>query len=153
MQSKIKKPSAKAGGFSLIEAMVATIVIGISFAGVYTMAGYSSISLKNSIDRQKMQLIANQILESVSSDYSNIDSYNNMDFTTCVAPTGAETQTYHQNRYKWCRMLNDAVGTSAVGDIRNIKIVTSTTSKIVTVTLQSRLKNSQIVTKKVYDQF
>ena len=141
----------KERGFSLIEAMVATMIIAISFAGVYTMAGYSSVSLKNSIDRQKMQLIANQILESISSDYTSVDNYNNMDFTTCVAPTGAQTQTYHQNRYKWCRMLNDAVGSPATGDTRKIAITTSGTSKVVTVTLQSRLKNAQIVTKKIYD--
>lgn len=146
MLSKIKDD-----GFSLIEAMIATLIMSITFAGVYTMAGYSSISLKNSIDRQKMQLIANQILESISSDYANIDSYNNMDFITCTAPTGAQTQTYHQNRYKWCRMLNDAVGTPAVGDTRKITIVTSGTSRIMSIVLQSRLKNAQIVIKNVYD--
>jgi prepilin-type N-terminal cleavage/methylation domain-containing protein len=141
----------KDSGFSLIEAMIATLILGISIAGVFTMSGVSSVFLKNSIDRQKMQLIANQMFESISSDYANIDNYNNMDFTTCTAPTGAQTQTYHQNRYKWCRMLNDAVGSSVAGDTRKITVTTSGTSKIVGIVLESRAKNSQIIIKNVYD--
>jgi prepilin-type N-terminal cleavage/methylation domain-containing protein len=142
----------KEKGFSLVEAMIATLIMSISFAGVYGMSGYSSISLKNSIDRQKMQLIANQMFESINSDYANVDSYNNMDFTTCAAPTSGQTQTFHQNRYKWCRMLNDAVGLPATGDIRRITIVTSGTQKIISIILQSRSKNAQIAIKNVYDK-
>jgi prepilin-type N-terminal cleavage/methylation domain-containing protein len=146
----IKNPPNNAG-FSLIEAMVATLIMAISFAGVYSMTAYSSVTLKNSIDRQKMQLIANQILESISGDYANVNSYNNMSFITCNAPAVGETQTYHQNRYKWCRMLNDAVGTPAAGDVRAITVTASGTSRIVGVFLESRLKNAYISTKKSYE--
>ncbi len=144
-------PKIKNSGFSMIEAMIATMIMSISFAGVYTMAGLSSTSLKNSIDRQKMQLVANQILESISSDYANISNYNNMDFTTCTAPTAGQTATYHQNRYKWCRMLDDAVGPSATGDARRITVTASGTSNIVSVAIESRKKNAQIIIKNIYD--
>lgn len=142
----------KCSGFSLIEAMVSMAIMAISFVGVYTMTGYASTSLKHSTDRQKMQVIANTMFEIIASDYTSVDNYNNMDFTTCTAPTSGQTQNYHQNRYKWCRMLNDAVGTPASGDIRRIAITTSGTKKTVRITLESRKKGAQIVINNVYDQ-
>jgi hypothetical protein len=74
-----------------------------------------------------------------------------MDLTVCSAPTGGQTQAFYQYWYKWCRMLNDAVGAPATGDIRKITVTTAGTSKIVGITLQSHLKNAQIVIKKSYD--
>jgi prepilin-type N-terminal cleavage/methylation domain-containing protein len=147
----LQKTKHNQSGFSLIEAMVATLIMAITFTGVYTLTNYSSITLKNSVDRQKMQIIANQMIESITIDYANIDSYNNMDFTTCNAPTVAQTQDYHQNRYRWCRMLNDAVGTPAIGDIRNIVVTTASGKKTLHITLESRRKGAQIVIKNAYE--
>ncbi len=138
-------------GFSLIEAMVATLIMSVSFAGVYTLTSFATTSLKSSVDRQKMQLVANQMLEVIGNDISNIDNYN-LDFTTCTAPVGGETQDYHINRYKWCRMLNDSVGNPAAGDVREISVTTSGTNKIVHIILESRNGAAQIVIKNVYDQ-
>ncbi len=148
MLQKIKNSA----GFSLIEAMIAMAIMSISFVGVYTLTGYASNSLKSSADRQKMQIVANQMFELIENDHANIDSYNNMDFTTCAAPTSGQTQTYHQNRYNWCRMLNDAAGTSATGDTRMIKVTTSGTNKNVRIILESRNKGAQIVINRVYGQ-
>jgi len=138
-------------GFSLIEAMVAMMIMALSFVGVYTLASYSSNSMKNSADKQQMQMVANQIFEIIRSDIENIDSYNNMDFTSCIAPTSEETATYYQHRYKWCRMLNAGVGQPATGDIRQINITTSGDSRIVKVMLESRNKNAYIVINNVYE--
>jgi prepilin-type N-terminal cleavage/methylation domain-containing protein len=138
-------------GFSLIEAMIATLIMAITFTGVYTLTNYSSITLKNSVDRQKMQLIANQMIEAITIDEANIDSYNNMDFTTCNAPAVGQTQSFHLNRFRWCQMLNDAVGTPAVGDIRNIVVTTLAGKKTLHITLESRRKASQVIIKHAYD--
>ena len=153
-----QKTKQNQSGFSLIEAMVATLIMAITFTGVYTLTNYSSITLKNSVDRQKMQIIANQMIESITIDYANIDSYNNMDFTTCNAPTVGQTQEFHQNRYRWCRMLNDSVGTAVVSvtppalpDIRNIVVTTASGKKTLHITLESRRKGTQIVIKNAYE--
>lgn len=140
----------KNSGFSLIEAMISMMIMAISFVGVYTLTAYAGSSLKNSADRQKMQIIANEMLELISNDYANVDSYNNMDFTTCNAPTSAQTQTYHQNRYNWCRALDAAAGTSSTGDTRKITVTTSGTNKNVRIILESRKKGAQIVINRVY---
>ena len=138
-------------GFSLIEAMIAMLITAISFAGIFTLTAYSSTTLKNAVDRQKLQLIANQMFEIINSDYASVDNYNNMDFTTCNAPTGGQTQAYHQNRYKWCRMINDTVGTPSAGDVRKINVTTSGTSKNVRIILQSKKNATQIVINNVYN--
>lgn len=142
----------KENGFSLIEAMIAMAIMSISFVGVYTLTGYSSNTLKTSADRQKLQIIANQMFELIENDYDNIDNYDDMDFTTCVAPTSGQTQEFHQNRYRWCRMINDSIGTASVGDIRTISVTTAGTNKNVRITLESKNKGAQIVINKVYGE-
>ncbi len=148
MLQKIKETEK---GFSLIEAMVATMVSAITFVGVYSMASYATITTKNSADRQRMQIIAEEMLETLSADIANIDNYNNMDFTTCTAPTGSQTADFYQNRYKWCQMLNDSVGLPATGDTRKITITTSGTSRIVHIVLMSRNNKAQIIINNIYE--
>ena len=140
----------KDSGFSLIEAMIASLIMAITFAGVYTLTAYSGTSMKNSVDRQKMQLVANQMLEVITSDFTNVDNYN-LNLTSCAAPAPEETQSYHQYRYKWCRMLNESVGTAAVGDVRSITVTNSGTGKIIHIILESRNRGSQVVTKNFYE--
>ena len=108
--------------FSLVEAMVATMIMGIAFAGVYTMVAFSESNLQSSADRQKLQLIANQMLEIIRSNKENIDDYDNMDFTSCNPPAQDQTEDYHDHRYKWCRMINDNFGSAADGQTREILI-------------------------------
>ncbi len=137
-------------GFSLIEAMVATAIIGIAFTGVFSLTIYSADTLQSAAKRQKMQIVANQIMEVIENDFANISHYN-LSFTTCAAPTSGQTQNYHVNRYKWCRMLNDMLGTPRVGDVRSVAVVTTGTSNKVTVTLQGVGRQPEIVLKRVYE--
>lgn len=137
-------------GFSLIEAMVATAIIGIAFTGVFSMTIYSADTLQSAAKRQKLQIIANQIMEVIESDFASVDNYN-LDFTTCVAPTSEQTQNYHVNRYKWCRMINAVLGQPRAGDVRSITVTTSGTARIVNVTLQGISGSPEVVLKRIYE--
>lgn len=136
-------------GFSLVEAMVATVIIGVAFAGIYNIALFSSKTLNASSDRQKLQLIADQMMEVIESDIDNIDFYD-LDFTTCNAPDSGETEDYHLNRYRWCRMLNSSVNTPATGDTREIAINSTSDGKLVTITLDSRNGETNVVMKRLF---
>lgn len=138
-------------GFSLIEAMVATAIIAIAFTGVFSLTIYSADTLQSAAKRQKMQIMANQIFETIEGDFANIDNYN-LDFTTCPMPTTDQTQAYHTNRYKWCRMLNDFLGIPRAGDIRNISVAASGTARTVNITLQGVGGTPEIVLKRIYEQ-
>lgn len=138
-------------GFSLIEAMVSTLIISIAFAGIYTIAIFSSKTLNSSADRQRLQLIANQMMEVIESDLGDIDNYD-LDFTTCTPPDSGETEDYHQYRYRWCRMLNDKVGNPATGDQREISVTNASDGKLVHISLESRNGETKIVMKRVFNE-
>ena len=67
-------------GISLIEALVAAVIIGIGFAAVYGLATTSTNMLMSSIDREKGNMIAGTIFEDLITDVPNLLSYHNMDF-------------------------------------------------------------------------
>ena len=147
MLSKIKDNS----GFSLIEAMVATAIMGISFVGVYSLMSYSQNFFQNSSERQELQLIADQMLEIIDSDKSNLALYAT-NFNTCTIPLPEDTERYKQYTYKWCVILQDKFGSPAATDVRQIAVSDVTGGKLITITLQAKNNRSQIVLKKFYDQ-
>ncbi|MDX1949081.1 MAG: type II secretion system protein [Rickettsiales bacterium] len=137
-------------GFSLIEALIATAISGIAFVGVFGLTGYSANSINSATKQQSLQEIANQIVEVIETDKANILNYN-MSFATCVAPTQGQTAEYHQNRYKWCRMLNNLVGNPKAGDVRNISVVSGVNQVTLHITLQATGGYPEVVLKKIYD--
>lgn len=137
-------------GFSLIEAMVASLLIGISFVGVYGYTSFSSRFLNSSSERQELQLIADQIFNVIDTDKTNIDQYET-NFHTCTAPTSGQTQKYITYKYKWCQMLYSKFGIAGTSDVRNIDVSNISGGKLVTITLQTKGKRSQVVSKKFYD--
>ena len=139
----------KEKGFSLIESMIATLIMAIAFTGVYTLSAFSSQTLTNSTNRQKMQLVANQMIEVIDGDYDNILMYD-LDFTTCSAPGSGVTDSWEVNRYKWCRMLDDFLGTTNTGDVREIDVVTTTDGIVVNITLESKNGEAIVALKKLY---
>ena len=104
------KPSDK--GFTLIEAVVAMVIFGIAFTGLYLVFG---IAMKGADDAQKrmhLNLIANQIVESISAEtrrdandplnpLKTPDIYD-ADLKNCVSLRGI--------RKSWCTKLNEVVG-------------------------------------------
>ena len=106
------KPNEK--GFTLIEAVVAMVIFGIAFTGLYLVFG---IAMKGANDAQKrmhLNLIANQIVESISAETRrdpNDDlnpfktpSIYNANLKSCGSYSSSDI------RNSWCTNLNDVVG-------------------------------------------
>ena len=72
----------KQAGVSLIEAMVAAVVVGIGFVAIYGITTSSTRVLLNSIDREKGNMIANMIMEDIVIDVENITQYHNINFSS-----------------------------------------------------------------------
>lgn len=141
--------NSKESGFTLIEAMIATLIASITFIGVYTLTAYAAFTIKNSADRQKMQIIANEIFETIDSDTTNLANYNNLNLKDNNGDCGAfnvNDPLYLRSKYKWCSALKDSVGTAAATDVRQITV----NGAIVTVLLQSRNNATEIVIKNTY---
>lgn len=152
MLLKIKdKNQHNISGFSLIEAMVATAIMGISLVGVYSLIGYSQNFFYNSSEREELQLMADQMLEIIDSDRANIVEYNG-NFNSCTAPLPEDTARSVFYKYKWCQLLTSKFGTPASTDIREISVTDVTGGRLVTITLQAKNNRSQIILKKFYDE-
>ena len=106
------KPNDK--GFTLIEAVVAMVIFGIAFTGLYLVFG---IAMKGANDAQKrmhLNLIANQIVESISAETRrdlNDDlnplktpSIYNANLKNCASFGSSDI------RKLWCTKLNEVVG-------------------------------------------
>ncbi len=135
-------------GFSLLESLIATAIVGIGFTGVYSMIVLSEQFTKWAIARQKLQLYANQMLEVIESDIANIDSYN-LSFTTCTDP-GAVTTVYLLRGYEWCTRMNAQMGAAGT-DTRSITITTPSTNKRnVLIRLEAYGAKAQVIMERSY---
>ncbi len=138
-------------GFSLIESLIATAIVGIGFVGVYSLVVLSEQFTKWAIARQKLQMIANQIIEVIDSDTSNIANYS-INLATCVDP-GAATDVYLLRGYEWCIRMEDELGTAGATDTRAITItadspVAGKTS--ILIVLEAYGAKAQIIMQRTY---
>lgn len=135
----------------MIEAMIATAIIGIGFTGVYSLVVYADITMRRSVDRQKLQMQANQILEIIESDLANITQYNAIDLTNCIQPDATATQKFVLRPYEWCQRLNAEVGS----DTGSTRIITVTDlgdgRRAVHIQLEAFDGEVQVVMKRAYD--
>ena len=88
----------KQSGVSLIEAMVAAVVVGIGFVAIYGITTSSTRVLLNSIDREKGNMLSNMIMEDIIIDVENIAQYNGLNFTS--SPLSQST-TIEKKQEKW----------------------------------------------------
>lgn len=145
------KEVGKERGLTLVEAMVATVIMGVGFTGVYTISAMSSQSMSQSIAKQKMQMQANQILDVIGADRVNVDNYV-LDISNCVEPDAGELQTSVLRAYEWCSRLEGEVGPTSAGDERSVNITTlGDGRKVVHITLESGSGTVKVVMKRIYD--
>lgn len=139
----------KQSGFSLIEAMVTTAIMSIGFAGIFTIIAASEQFMSRSIAKQKVQMIADQILDIIETDQTNIDSYA-MGLSTCTDP-GTSTNQFDIRGYEWCIRLQNEIGTATATETRSISVTTSGTRKIIYILIEGKQGKVQIVSARFFD--
>lgn len=140
----------KQEGFSLLEAMISSAIIGVGLVGVVSLTAFSENYMQRSVIRHKMQMVADNMMEVIESDLSNIDSYT-MDFTAC--PSAVEgAATYQVRRFEWCQTMDDKLGIATVNEIRRIVVTTQSDGKrAVEILLEDSDGATQIVMKRLFD--
>ena len=93
---KIIKKNNEAG-FSILEALVAVAVFILGFAGIYMMSTLSNRAMISSIERDKLNMVAAMVIESMTIDTDNIATYDN---TNCYESSSGSSLK-DRNRKKW----------------------------------------------------
>ncbi|MCD6035891.1 MAG: hypothetical protein K0R63_1632 [Rickettsiales bacterium] len=136
-------------GFSLVEAMVATAIIGIAFTGVFMLTAYSERVMRQAITREKLQMEANQFLDWIDADFANIDQYA-VTWDDCTDP-GAGATTIQARLYLWCQRLEGELGPMTDADTRRIAITTEADgTKLVFIQLTTNGGMTEIVMNRSY---
>jgi hypothetical protein len=143
-------------GFSLIEALIATAIIGIGFVGVYSMVSLSEQFTKWAIARQKLQLYASQMLEVIEGDIAvngataNYMNNYNLSLTSCVNP-GSSEETYKIRAYEWCTGMNLNIAPATASDIRTITATNNSGNKwSIVIRLEAYGTKAQVIMEKIY---
>ena len=135
-------------GLSLIEAMVAAVIVGIGFVAVYGLTSASTRVLVSSIDREKANMLSSMIMEDLLTDKANISTcpttcnYDDLDFTSAAA---GSTNNWDLKQSKWFLAANSSFGTATANDIRLIEVdqVGTTNQFTISITLHARNGESQ----------
>ena len=108
-------------GATLIEAMVAAVIVGIGFTAVFSLTNASTNVLLRSIDREKGNMLSTMIMEDIVTDPTNILLYDNTNFMNLVA---LPSNTRERKQNKWQGRANRMFGNGnpILGDIRVINV-------------------------------
>lgn len=144
-----RRPTTHAKGFSLIESLIATAIVGIGFVGVYSLVVLSEQFTKWAIARQKLQMYANQMLEVIEADVTNIDNYG-LTLQTCTNPSPATTTSLVRG-FEWCIRMNTELGAAGTTDVRTITVTSlGGNRRSVVIRLEAYSARAQVIMEKVY---
>lgn len=76
MQPGMSYNNKKNKGVSLIEALVAIVVVGVGFASILQLAAYATRTTDVAIERNKANFIAEMMAEDIIADKANSNNYN-----------------------------------------------------------------------------
>ena len=132
----------KSKGFTLIEALVSLALFAIAFSGLYLFFGMAQQANNNSEKKMYLNLMANQILETITAETarSDTDALNpfmtptayNADLSDCATYTAPDV------RQTWCSELNASVGPHKgvhADEVRTIEVAKDGDNLIVDVAL------------------
>jgi len=150
--------------FTLIEVLISVVIIAIGFAGVYSLITTSNRVMSDSIDREKSNYHASEIIETLHSEKQNLSTiasfYEDRNLVTrcddMTLPTGADltvatTDAEHLDRLKnWCKKM----GERTTGD-RRIRVVERTIDGndvyVVLIKLSGKRDRNTVVIKRVFN--
>jgi type IV pilus assembly protein PilV len=142
--------------FTLIEALVSVAMMAIGFAGVYALVSTSNRILGDSIDREKLNFQASEIIESLHADQANILEYNGKDLSKCATLKTKKGKENQLTRLKaWCTKLQGEVGDKRTQDKRRIRVVKKKVGQkyvyVVSIDLSGKDNKKTVFMKKVFN--
>lgn len=139
------------GGFTLIEVLMSVAIMAIGFAGVYILVGVSDQVLQNSIDREKLNYQANEIIETIHFDRDNLADYDNQN----LGVTDCSTLTANSNLEVWCNRITAELGAADTLDKRIIYVeqqtVDSKEVNVVAIELSNKNGKNSVWVKKIFN--
>lgn len=99
-------------GFSILEALIASAVVAVGFAGILSVATMGTQSLQRAADQDKITMLATMVLEDVTQDRTNILQYNQFDLRTPAASAYVPARTKGQ---RWQARLQNFCGNIVLG--------------------------------------
>jgi len=142
--------------FTLIEALVSVAIMAIGFAGVYALVSTSNRILGDSIDREKLNFQASEIIESLHADQANILEYNGKDLSKCASLKTKKGKENQLTRLKsWCQKLQGEVGDKRSQDKRRIRVVKKKVGQkyvyVVSIDLSGKDNKKTVFMKRVFN--
>lgn len=118
-------------GFTLIEALVAMVIFGIGFSGLYFLYGMALQSNSNTEKKMYMNLMANRIIETISTEAQRLPS--DPEYNTKSPFKAPSLYSGNLNncsgltdpKLTWCNDLNNSIGPFtgiSAWETRNISI-------------------------------
>jgi len=93
------KPNSNKG-ISIVEALVALVIIGIGFVAILQVSAFTISSMDRSMEKTKLNFLSEMIIEDMIGNPNKIDSYRNFN-ETCTYSTTSETDLHEQQKNKW----------------------------------------------------
>jgi type IV pilus assembly protein PilV len=142
--------------FTLIEALMSVAIMAIGFAGVYGLVSTSNRVLSDSIDREKLNFQAAEIIESLHADQANILEYNGKDLSKCSNLKTKKGKEDQLTRLKaWCQKLQGEVGDKRSQDKRRIRVVKKQVGQkyvyVVSIDLSGKDNKKTVFMKRVFN--
>ena len=142
--------------FTLIEALVSVAIMAIGFAGVYGLVSTSNRVLSDSIDREKLNFQASEIIETLHADQANILEYHNKDLSSC---SGLKVKKGKDNQLeklkRWCNKVHGEVGQKRSQDKRRIRVEKKQVGQkyvyVVSIDLAGKDGSKTVFMKKVFN--
>jgi len=142
--------------FTLIEALVAVAIMAIGFAGVYSLVSTSNRVLSDSIDREKLNFQAGEIIESLHADKANILEYNGKDLSKCSNLKTKKGMDDQLAKLKlWCQKMQGDIGDKRSQDRRRIRVEKKKVGQkyvyVVSIDLAGKDGSKTVFMKKVFN--
>ena len=145
-------------GLSLIEAVVATVIVSIGLISIFALANTTTKALINSVERDKATLLSSMILEDFEMNISNLTptNYHNKNLKNACNLSSNSSYKHERHLKKWCEKFNQfkgGLGNSSTQDQRLIKVrekvINGKTIKIVTIQIKTADGKITKVLKKI----
>ena len=150
--------------FTLIEVLVSVAIIAIGFAGVYSLVTTSNSILYDSIDREKLNYQASEIVEVLHSDPNQIEGYahTNLDSINCDSIKLKDTNKGKEEQLtrlkSWCKKMQGEVrvkGNRKGKGLRQIRVEKKTVNGkdvyIVSINLSAKGDKKTVFLKRVFN--